>query len=83
MRAVGASRRRSNRSSSSSNPPSAPEGGASREPAIPPLLLPVPLSGMELLVKDSGLDPTDLSALTSVHIGAMLVSAMVISRGKG
>ncbi|KAF2111233.1 hypothetical protein BDV96DRAFT_189386 [Lophiotrema nucula] len=31
---------------------------------------PFPLSGMELLVRNLGLDPLDLSALSSVHIGA-------------
>lgn len=33
----------------------------------------MPLSGLELLVRDRGLDPMDLSALASIHIGTMLV----------
>jgi hypothetical protein len=36
-------------------------------------LPPMPLSGLELLVRDRGLDPMDLSALASIHIGTMLV----------
>ena len=32
---------------------------------------PMPLSGLELLVKDRGLDPMDLSALTSIHLGTV------------
>jgi hypothetical protein len=36
-------------------------------------LQPAPVSGLELLVKKYGLDPLDLSALTSVHLGAMYV----------
>jgi len=38
--------------------------------------LPLPhmsFSGLELLVSHHGLDPTDLSLLTSIHIGAMSV----------
>jgi hypothetical protein len=34
------------------------------------LVSPMPLSGLELLVKDRGLDPMDLSALTSIHVGS-------------
>jgi hypothetical protein len=34
----------------------------------------MPISGLELLVRDSGLDPIDLSALASVHIGAVSVT---------
>jgi len=34
-------------------------------------LPPAPQSGLELLVRDYGLDPVDLSALASVHIGVM------------
>jgi hypothetical protein len=36
---------------------------------IPNPAAPLPTSGLELLVKDKGLDPMDLSALTSIHIG--------------
>jgi hypothetical protein len=32
---------------------------------------PMPFSGLELLVRDCGLDPFDLSALTSIHVGTM------------
>ncbi|KAH8896580.1 hypothetical protein GQ53DRAFT_838146 [Thozetella sp. PMI_491] len=39
----------------------------------------MPMSGLELLVRDRGLDPMDLSALTSVHIGP-LASAMLQSK---
>jgi hypothetical protein len=38
---------------------------------IPNPAAPLPTSGLELLVKDKGLDPMDLSALTSIHIGEM------------
>jgi hypothetical protein len=31
----------------------------------------MPFSGLELLVRDRGLDPMDLSALTSIHMGTM------------
>jgi hypothetical protein len=41
-------------------------------------LPPMPLSGLELLVRDSGLDPVDFSALASIHIGAMSVSAIFV-----
>jgi hypothetical protein len=36
---------------------------------LPKPTAPMPTSGLELLVKDKGLDPMDLSALTSIHIG--------------
>jgi hypothetical protein len=42
-------------------------------------LPPMPLSGLELLIRDRGLDPLDLSALASIHIGAMLVPIPVYS----
>jgi hypothetical protein len=64
MKAVGASRRK-------------PGEAGSRYYAMRPdrkVLHPLPdmpFSGLELLVKDYGLDPMDLSALTSVHIGPM------------
>lgn len=64
MRAVGAARRRSNLSMIPSS------GSPSRYPNWHPVP-PMPLSGLELLVKDRGLDPMDLSALTSIHIGSM------------
>ncbi|KAI8628057.1 hypothetical protein F5Y19DRAFT_439421 [Xylariaceae sp. FL1651] len=36
----------------------------------------MPLSGLELLVRDSGLDPIDLSALSSIHLGAVALAAI-------
>jgi hypothetical protein len=33
----------------------------------------MPLSGLELLIRDRGIDPLDLSALASIHIGTVLV----------
>jgi hypothetical protein len=33
----------------------------------------MPLSGLELLIRDRGIDPLDLSALASIHIGTMFV----------
>jgi hypothetical protein len=70
MRAVGAARRRSGPHSSSS-PTSDPRR---RTPLDTHPLPPMPISGLELLVRDSGLDPIDLSALASVHIGAVSVT---------
>ncbi|KAL7952691.1 hypothetical protein V8C34DRAFT_104109 [Trichoderma compactum] len=66
MKAVGAARRTPNDASrrKSAKCYKTPPG---RE--MSSLLLPTPLSGLELLVKDQGLDPLDLSSLTSVHIG--------------
>ncbi|KAL6693471.1 hypothetical protein J3F84DRAFT_380903 [Trichoderma pleuroticola] len=43
------------------------------------LLLPMPLSGLEQLVKDQGLDPLDLSSLTSVHIEPIVSSLLHLS----
>ncbi|KAH8897956.1 hypothetical protein GQ53DRAFT_791642 [Thozetella sp. PMI_491] len=70
MKAVAAARNRSN-------------GGAfnyyrmrKRREAPPSPLPPIPLSGLELLVRDRGIDPMDLSALTSVHMGT-IASAML------
>ncbi|KAE9374670.1 hypothetical protein N431DRAFT_372476 [Stipitochalara longipes BDJ] len=40
-------------------------------------LPPMPVSGLELLIKDRGIDPLDLSALASIHIGT--VAAIVLS----
>jgi hypothetical protein len=34
---------------------------------------PMPASGLELLIRDRGIDPLDLSALASVHMGTVLV----------
>ncbi len=34
---------------------------------------PMPVSGLELLIRDRGIDPLDLSALASVHMGTVLV----------
>jgi hypothetical protein len=70
MHAVGAARRRSDPHSSSS-PTSDPRRRAPRDTHPLP---PMPISGLELLVRDSGLDPIDLSALASVHIGAVSVT---------
>jgi hypothetical protein len=36
---------------------------------------PMPFSGLELLIRDQGLDPLDLSALASIHIGVVLVKS--------
>jgi hypothetical protein len=57
MKAIGAARRKTSEA--------APANSAVCR--LPPSL---PLSGLELLVKESGLDPMDLSALASVHLGA-------------
>jgi hypothetical protein len=73
MRAVGA-RRRSGQSSTPS-PTREPRRRIRWDSQSPTLWTPMPLSGLELLVKDRGIDPVDLSALTSIHIGAMLVGA--------
>jgi hypothetical protein len=70
MRAVGAARRRSDRSRSPS-PTSSSKHRIRRDSEIAHLLHPMPLSGLELLVRDRGLDPIDLSGLASVHIGTM------------
>ncbi|KAI3322967.1 hypothetical protein HD806DRAFT_497400 [Xylariaceae sp. AK1471] len=40
------------------------------------------LSGLELLVKDSGLDPMDLSALASVHLGAVVSAVIQMEAGQ-
>lgn len=64
MKAVGAARRK---------PAEAISRFPSRRPDLdaPHPMFGMPFSGLELLVKDYGLDPMDLSALTSVHIGPM------------
>ncbi|KAL6901083.1 hypothetical protein GGI43DRAFT_403993 [Trichoderma evansii] len=66
MKAVGASRRVSN--DVQSKPPSKCYKLARNNKVLspPPSM---PLSGLELLVKDIGLDPLNFSSLTSVHIG--------------
>jgi hypothetical protein len=69
MRAVGIARRRSDRFPNPC-PPIQHDLEQIR------LTQTVPLSGIELLVKDSGIDPRDLSALTCVHIG--MVSVLLI-----
>jgi hypothetical protein len=38
---------------------------------IPNPAAPLPALGLERLIKENGLDPMDLSALTSIHIGAV------------
>jgi hypothetical protein len=69
MRAVGAARRRSGRASRSTR--------ATQDTSLPrPYSM--PLSGLEMLVRDRGIDPIDLSALTSIHIGAMCVNPLPI-----
>lgn len=70
MRAVGAARRKSDRSRSPS-PTNTPKYRIRRDSDIAQLLYPMPVSGLELLVKDRGFDPVDLSGLASVHIGTM------------
>jgi hypothetical protein len=75
MRAVGAARRRPTHSSST-NPSHGSRGGARLDLEQPSPLPPMPLSGLELLVKDCGLDPIDLSALTCVHVGSMSVRSV-------
>ena len=62
MRAVGAARQRPGEMAS-----------ARPYPLQRRLLPPTSLSGLELLIKDYGLDPMDLSALESVHIGTVYV----------
>lgn len=73
MKAVGAVRRVSNSSHAQSKSPSKyyTTHRDSRVPNLPP---PMPLSGLELLVKDQSIDPLDLSSLTSVHAGPMYVT---------
>lgn len=78
MRAVGAARRRSDTRSDYSKSPS-PKSVSKHRPRrdldLACSLVPMPLSGLELLVRDRGIDPMDLSALTSIHIGQMSVGA--------
>lgn len=72
MRAVGA-RRRSDGPKSPS-PTSISRQRQGRDSEKMPYSVSMPLSGLELLVRDRGIDPIDLSALASVHMGAMLVA---------
>lgn len=75
MRAVGARRRLGGSKSPSPTAVSKPQRPRKEEEVdIEGSLVPMPLSGIELLIKDRGLNPIDLSALASVHIGAMLVT---------
>jgi hypothetical protein len=66
---VGAPRYRSGPSSS----PSPPRIAGHRRRCDSDLGHPMPLSGLELLIRDRGIDPLDLSALASIHIGTVLV----------
>lgn len=65
---VGAKRRRSGCSSSPS-----PTMEGRRRKRESDLGHPMPLSGLELLIRDRGIDPLDLSALASIHLGNMFV----------
>jgi hypothetical protein len=65
---VGAKR---HRSGCSSSPSPTKEGGCQKRELD--LGHPMPLSGLELLIRDRGIDPLDLSALASIHIGTMFV----------
>jgi len=65
---VGAKRHRSD---SSSSPSPTNEGGCRKRESD--LGHPMPLSGLELLIRDRGIDPLDLSALASIHIETMFV----------
>lgn len=70
MRAAGASRRISNNGQSKSLSKLHELDRKNAVLSPPP---PMPLSGLELLVKDIGLDPVNFSSLTSVHIGPVYV----------
>lgn len=74
MRAVGAARRRSDHSKSP-NPIGVSRHRSRRDLELACSLVPMPLSDLELLVRDRGIDPIDLSALASIHIGQMSVGA--------
>jgi hypothetical protein len=76
MKVVGAARRTPN---DASHRESAKYYKTHRGMEMSSLLPPMPLSGLELLVKDQGLDPFDLSSLTTVHIGPMYVVGRRIS----
>ncbi|KAL7929787.1 hypothetical protein V8C35DRAFT_314791 [Trichoderma chlorosporum] len=46
------------------------------------LLPPMPLSGLELLVKHQGLDPLDLSSLTTIHIGPIASALLQLNSSR-
>jgi hypothetical protein len=69
---IGAAHQRSRRLSSPS-PTRTSRRSTKGDPDLAHPLPSMPLSGLELLIRDRGLDPLDLSALTSIHIGEMLV----------
>ncbi|PKK54283.1 hypothetical protein CI102_1725 [Trichoderma harzianum] len=73
MKVVGAARRTPN---DASHRESAKYYKTHRGMEMSSLLPPMPLSGLELLVKDQGLDPFDLSSLTTVHIGPIASSLL-------
>lgn len=68
MNTVTAARRKSDLNK---NPSSESRSSTRQDPTLLHLSPPMPISGLELLVKDCGIDPMDLSALTSIHIGSM------------
>ncbi|KAF4613431.1 hypothetical protein G7Y89_g15456 [Cudoniella acicularis] len=70
MRAVGATRRKTD-PSSNKNSTIVLRRPTRRDLGLGHPLPPMPLSGLELLVRDRGIDPIDLSALTSIHIGTI------------
>lgn len=70
MKVAGASRRITN--DAESKPPSKCRELVRKNAVLSPPP-PMPLSGLELLVKDIGLDPINFSALTSVHMGPVYV----------
>jgi hypothetical protein len=72
MQAVGDARRKS-RHVPRSSPSRVSKKGPQSNLNLGLALSPFPLSGLELLVRDLGLDPTDLSALASIHNGTVSV----------
>lgn len=74
MRAIGATRRKPRRRSNP-NPTRLSKCQIQRDSDLAHPLPPMPLSGLEMLVRDREIDPVDLSALTSIHIGTMLAGA--------
>lgn len=72
MQAVGDARRKS-RHVPCSSPSRIPKNGPQPNLNLRLALTPFPLSGLELLVRDLGLDPNDLSALASIHNGTVSV----------
>ena len=75
IRAVNAARERLGRSSGSVL---SSRRLTARESGLGNPLLQMPYSGLELLVSHHGLDPMDLSALTSIHIGAVSVITILV-----